>query len=347
MELYQRYARGEGAIVVQENVEDGRLGVLEYAIRELGVQAVELKWGQGAKDIGGEVKIAELSKARMLRERGYLVLPDPSGHEAELGFGRSFQEFERHSRVGMVSREAFHERVGQLRDAGARYVFLKTGAYRPTDLARAVKFASEAKLDLLTVDGAGGGTGMSPWRMMNEWGIPTFYLAALTHQYAARLAAAGEYVPPIAIAGGFSLEDHIYKAIAMGAPFVKLVGMARAPLTAAMIGRNVGQLIDSADLPKHLVKHGHTREQIFSHHLILAEEYADLGPIPDGAAGVYGYMGRLGQGLRQLMAGSRKFALEHLERSDLACLTPEAATVSGIPYVMDLDADEVDAILGA
>jgi len=31
---------------------------------------------------------------------------------------------------------------------------------------------AKAELDLLTVDGAGGGTGMSPWRMMNEWGIP-------------------------------------------------------------------------------------------------------------------------------------------------------------------------------
>ncbi len=346
VELYRTYARGGGAIVVQENVEDSRLGVLEYAVKELGVQAVELKWGQGAKDIGGEVKIADLAKARMLRERGYLVLPDPAGHEAEVGFGRAFQEFERHSRVGMVTRDGFHERVGQLRDAGASYVFLKTGAYRPADLARAIKFASEAKLDLLTVDGAGGGTGMSPWRMMNEWGVPTFYLASLTYQYAARLAAAGEYVPPIAIAGGFSLEDHMYKAIAMGAPFVGLVGMARAPLTAAMVGATVGRHIDDADLPKHVLKHGHTRDAIFASSLLLNEEYADIGPVPDGAVGVYGYTQRLAQGLRQLMAGSRKFSLEHLGRDDLTCLTPEASAVSGIPYVMDLDAAEVDTILG-
>jgi hypothetical protein len=51
-------------------------------------------------------------------------------------------------------------------------LFLKTGAYRPADLARAIAWASKYKLDLLTVDGAGGGTGMSPWRTMNEWGIP-------------------------------------------------------------------------------------------------------------------------------------------------------------------------------
>jgi hypothetical protein len=52
------------------------------------------------------------------------------------------------------------------------------------------------------------------------------------------------------------------------------------------------------------------------------------------------------QGLRQLMAGSRKFAPEHLTRDDIAALTPEAARVSGIPLVSDLDAEEAERILG-
>jgi len=246
----------------------------------------------------------------------------------------------------MVTREGFHERVGQLREAGARHVFLKTGAYRPADLARAVKFASEARLDLLTIDGAGGGTGMSPWRMMNEWGVPTFYLQALAYDFASRLAAAGEYVPPMAVAGGFSLEDHLFKVIAMGAPFVKLVGMARAPLTATMVGRNVGLLLDEGNLPKHVLKHGNDRGMVFVHYDGLQEQYADVGVVPDGAVGVYEYSQRLAQGLRQLMAGTRKFSLDNLDRGDVACLTVESADVSGLPYIMDLDDEEVDEILG-
>jgi glutamate synthase domain-containing protein 2 len=345
VQLYQNWARGEGAIVVQENVEDSRLGTLEYAIDDLGVDAVELKWGQGAKDIGGEVKIIEADKARMLQDRGYLVLPDPAGHEAELAWGRSFTEYERHSRIGMVSRDAFMERVGQLRDAGAKYVFLKTGAYRPADLARAIKFASEARLDLLTIDGAGGGTGMSPWRMMNEWGIPTLYLESLAYQYAHRLALTGSYVPAIAISGGLSMEDHLFKAVALGAPYVRLAGMARSALTAAMVGRTVGRLIDESNLPKHLVKHGEQREEVFAKYLRLREEYADIGELPDGAIGVYTYMCRLAQGLRQLMTGSRKFSLEHLSRHDLGALSREAADLTGIAHVCELDAEEVDAIL--
>jgi len=152
----------------------------------------------------------------------------------------AFKEFERHSRVGMVSEESFAKRVEELRKAGAKYVFLKTGAYRPADLARAVAFASRYKIDLLTVDGAGGGTGMSPWRMMNEWGVPPVELHSLLYQYVKRLADRGEYVPALALAGGFTFEDQMFKGLALGAPFVKLIGMARAPIAAAMVGKTIG-----------------------------------------------------------------------------------------------------------
>jgi hypothetical protein len=35
-----------------------------------------------------------------------------------------------------------------------------------------------------------------------------------------------------------------------------------------------------------------------------------------------------------------------LSRDDLAALTPEAAQVTGLPHVMDVDMEQVDAILG-
>ena len=38
--------------------------------------------------------------------------------------------------------------------------------------------------------------------------------------------------------------------------------------------------------------------------------------IPTGALGLYTYYERLAQGLRQLMAGSRKFSLEYVSRND-------------------------------
>jgi len=339
---------GFGGIVVQSNIEDTRLGVLEYAISNLGVEAVELKWGQGAKDIGGEVKIKDLNKAQLLKKRGYIVLPDPEDPDVIEAFKkRHFTEFERHSRVGMVTKESFISRVKELRALGAKYVFLKTGAYRPSDVARAVKFSSEAGIDLLTVDGAGGGTGMSPWRMMNEWGVPSVEIWSLTYTYVDRLAKRGDYVPSIALAGGVTMEDQVFKALALGAPYVKAVGMARAPLTAAMVAKNVGKRITEGNLPVYYGRYGNTIDAVFVEASELKSRYQErFKDLPSGAMGVYTYNQRLVQGLRQLMCGARKFALQHITRDDIVALTLEAAKVSGIDYVIDADKEEVEKILG-
>lgn len=346
---FQEWSNGKGFIAVQANVEDTKLGVQEYAIEKLGVEAVEIKWGQGAKDIGGEVKLNTLEKALQLKSRGYVVLPDPEDPKVQAAFkAGAFSEFERHSRIGMVEYDSFMARVEELRNAGAKYVFLKTGAYRPADLARAVKFASDAKLDLLTVDGAGGGTGMSPWRMMNEWGVPTVYLQALLVKYCDRLAAKGAYVPPIAIAGGFTLEDHMYKGLAIGAPYTKAIGMARSALSSAMVGKTVGEAVKSGKVPAEYKKYGETLDQIFISASDLKEKLGaeTFDRLPVGAIGVYSYFERLAQGLRQFMCGSRKFALEYLTRNDVVALTKEAAEITGINYIMDADAGEVEEILG-
>ena len=344
---FKNWYDGYGTVVIQANVEDTRLGVQEYAMEKLGVETVELKWGQGAKDIGGEVKLKSLEKAQRLHKTGYIVLPNPTDPDVIAAFQKgAFKEFERHSRLGMVEWETFEARVKELRERGAKYVFLKTGAYRPVDLARAVKFASKAGVDMLTVDGAGGGTGMSPWRMMNEWGIPSVEIWSLTYDYCKRLDEAGEYVPDIVFAGGITFEDQIYKALALGAPYVKAIGMARGPLASAMVGKTIGKRIEQDQIPVYVERFGSSKEDIFVTATDLKNKYGDrFEDIPAGALGVTGYFKRLDQGLRQMMAGNRKFALKYIERNDIACLTREAEDISGIKYIMDVDKDEVDEIL--
>ena len=347
IQAFKRWYDGKGGVIVQANVEDTKLGVPEYVIQKLGVEIFELKWGQGAKDIGGEVKLPSLERAMQLKERGYIVLPDPSDPSTQMAFmAGGITEFERHSRLGMVDEEAFCKSVEHLRNTGAKYVTLKTGAYRPADLARAIKYSSEAKIDLLTIDGAGGGTGMSPWRMMNEWGIPTVQLECLTYQICERLREKGEYIPPIAIAGGLSLEDHIFKALALGAPHVKAICLGRAMMTAAMVGKTHGRLMaEKMELQGEDIAEGYLR--LFAVGAQLKERFGkDFRKLPAGAIGMYSYIDRLRQGLQQLMAGARKFALHYIDRNDLVALTREAADVSGIPYVMESDKEEIDKILG-
>ncbi|MGW8272349.1 MAG: FMN-binding glutamate synthase family protein [Thermodesulfovibrionales bacterium] len=338
---------GKGAIILQQNVEDTRLASAEYAIEKLGVECIELKWGQGAKDIGGEVKLKTIERALELKKRGYIVLPDPENSSVKKAYDEEeFREFERHSRLGMVDHQGFVEAVKHYRDAGAKFVSLKTGAYRVSDLARALRYCSDAGIDLLTIDGAGGGTGMSPWRMMNEWGIPTIYLQSLAYKWASKLKARGKYVPDMAIAGGFSLEDHIFKALALGAPYFKAVCMGRALMIPAFVGKNIEKWIKEDKLPTEIKKFGDVPERIFITYEILKARFGkDFKKLPLGAMAMFTFCDRLRLGLQQLMAGARKFGISHLDRNDLVSLTREATDVTGIPYVMDSDMEEAERIL--
>jgi len=347
VKCFKEWFNGSGAIILQQNVEDTRLSSAEYALEKLGVTCIELKWGQGAKDIGGEVKLKTVERALELKRRGYIVLPDPENPAVQKGFAEGeFKEFERHSRLGMVEHDSFVKTVKDYRDLGAKFISLKTGAYRVSDLARALRFASDAEIDLLTIDGAGGGTGMSPWRMMNEWGIPTIYLQSLAYKFASQLKAKGRHMPDLAIAGGFSLEDHIFKALALGAPYFKAVCMGRALMIPAFIGKNIQRWIQEDKLPPEIKKYGDVVERIFISAETLRSRFGkDFDRLPLGAIAMYTFVDRLKLGLQQLMAGARKFSLSHLDRSDLVSLTREGSEVTGIAYVMDSDMKEAEEIL--
>ena len=344
---FKDWYNGYGEIILQQNVEDSRLASAEYAIEKLGVNCIEIKWGQGAKDIGGEVKLKTLERAIELKKRGYIVLPDPEDPVVQEAYkAGGIREFERHSRLGMVDYESFEKTVKHYREAGAKFISLKTGAYRITDLARALRFASDAGVDFVTIDGAGGGTGMSPWRMMNEWGIPTIYLQSIAYNFAKELEKKDKYVPDLAIAGGFSLEDHIFKALALGAPYFKAVCMGRALMIPAHVGKNIQKWQQEDKLPPEIAKYGTSVEEIFITAETLKKEYgSDFNKLPWGAIAMYTFVDRLILGLKQLMAGARKFSIEYLDRSDLVALTKEASEVTGIPYVMEADMDEAREIL--
>ncbi|MBN1195096.1 MAG: FMN-binding glutamate synthase family protein [Methanomicrobiaceae archaeon] len=347
IDTYRRFHEGYGEILVQMNVEDTRLGTAEYVSHKHNLQTIELKWGQGAKCIGGEIKVGSLSRATELKNRGYIVLPDPTRPDIQKAFeDGAIKEFERHSRLGFVTKEGFLEEVDRLRDIGFKRVTLKTGAYSMKELAMALRYSSEAKIDLLTIDGAPGGTGMSPWPMMNEWGIPTFYIQSLTYQFCEILKQKGMRVPDIAIAGGFADEANIFKALAMGAPYVKAVCMGRGLMIPGMVGKNIGKWLEAGELPKTVSKYGSTVEEIFVAYEEVKEKYGErLKEIPLGAIGLYTYSQRFKTGLQQIMAGSRNWSLKSVSRGDVMALTEEASEISGIPYVMNAYRNEALEIL--
>jgi glutamate synthase domain-containing protein 2 len=348
IEIYKRYHRGYGEILVQMNVEDTRLGVAEYVSKKHGLDTIELKWGQGAKCIGGEIKVNSLERALELQKRGYIVTPDPSEPLSQAAFkDGSLKEFERHSRLGFVDEKGFYAEVKRLRGLGFKRITLKTGAYGLRELAMAIKWSSNAHIDLLTIDGAGGGTGMSPWRMMEEWGMPSLYLHAAAYEFCKVLANRGERVPDIAFGGGFSSEDGVFKALALGSPFVKAVCMGRALMIPGMVGKNIAQWIKDGKLPNTVSQFGSTAEEIF----VCYEEVKDMvgakemKNIPLGAVGIYSYAEKIRVGLQQLMAGTRCFSLPVISRKDIMSLTDECAKITGIPYLMDAYREDAIRIL--
>jgi glutamate synthase domain-containing protein 2 len=349
IEIYRRYHQGYGEILVQMNVEDTRLGVAEYVSQKHGLDTIELKWGQGAKCIGGEIKVNSLERAIELQKRGYLITPDPTSPVAQAAFkDGSLKEFERHSRLGFIDEEGFYNEVKRLREIGFKRITLKTGAYGLRELAMAIKWGSNAKIDLLTIDGAPGGTGMSPWRMMEEWGMPSLYLHAAAYEFCQKLADQGQRPPDIALAGGFSSEDGIFKALALGSPFTKAVCMGRALMIPGMVGKNIAQWLQDGKLPNTVGQFGSTAEEIFVNYedvknVVGADE---MKGIPLGAVGIYSYVDKLRVGLQQLMAGARRFSVPTITRRELMSLTEECAQVTGIPYLMNAYREEAMKILG-
>jgi hypothetical protein len=368
IETYMRYHDGYGAMIVQLNVEDTRNGVAEYVADKYGDRCIiELKWGQGAKNIGGEIQVRSLEYAMFLKERGYVVDPDPSIPEVQKGFEQgAIKSFARHSRLGATQlssveqvREDFMSTVEYLRGLGFNRVTLKTGSYGMEELAMAIKFSTDAQLDLLTIDGSGGGTGMSPWNMMQSWGVPSIILHAKAHEYANMLAAKGRQVVDMSFAGGFALEDHIFKALALGAPYTKLVCMGRAIMIPGFLGANIeGSIYPERrervngnwnELPKTVLEEGKTADEIFAgyHDLEKLVGRDEMKNIPYGAIAFYTLADKLACGVQQLMAGARKFSLKEINRSDIFSGNRETARETGIPHVSDVNDESARKILNS
>lgn len=366
IDTFLKYYDGHGAIIVQMNVEDTRNGVAQYVFDKYGDKVIlELKWGQGAKDIGGEIQVTDIEYAKFLKDRGYVVDPNPYDSMAEAAFkDGSLKSFARHSRLGGTNldtveqvRADFSDAVEGLRNIGYKRISLKTGAYGMEALAMSIRFAADAKLDLLTVDGAGGGTGMSPWNMMDHWGVPSLGLHSKTYEYCNILAAQGIKVPDISLAGGFAREDHLFKAIALCAPYTKLVCMGRAPMIPGYLGSNIQGVLEPDkrealnghwdELPPAVKELGQEPEEIFASWQIVKNKVGAkaMKDIPWGAIAMVGYADKLSCGLQQFMAGARKFNLSKITRDDLFASNEETAQITGIPHMLEAQNESALKIL--
>ena len=368
IDTFLKYYDGYGAIIVQMNVEDTRNGVAEFLAKKYGNKIIlELKWGQGAKDIGGEIQVTDLEYAIFLKKRGYVVDPDPTKKEVQDAFKhRAIKSFARHSRLGYTSlnsweavQESFMDSVAYLRSLGFDRISLKTGSYGMEALAMAIKFASDANLDLLTIDGSGGGTGMSPWNMMESWGVPSLLLHSKAQEYAAILASKGQKVVDLAFAGGLVKEDQIFKALALGSPYTKLICMGRSVMIPGYLGSNIEGVLNPQSkakvngnwdsLPKSVAELGSSAEEIFAGYYDVQKKVGknEMKNIPYGAIAIWTLADKLAAGVQQLMAGARRFSLDSITRNDIFAGNRETEKETGLTFITDAGDQSAKQILNA
>ena len=325
LDSFRTYYRGYGQIVLQCNVEDDMLGIPEYALREHSLDALEFKFGQSAKGTQPVRKLRNRDEALEKQAKGMLVFPDPMSPEivekAEEGMGPNFYSY---ARLPLWDEAYLIKRIERLREMGISNFYLKMAGYDRADLERVLRMGSEAQVDMITFDGAGGGSGYSPCKMMNEWSRPTVLLEDAVCKIVEKLKAEGRYIPGITMTGGFSSEDQVFKALAFGSSNVTSIGLCRASMTAAMTGKSIGERIKEGDVPKNLKKYGDTVDELY-HDLadlrFLYGKRADEMSL--GAVGVFSYLNKIAFGLQHFAALNRKFDISYLEKSDLIPLTQD------------------------
>jgi hypothetical protein len=316
---------------------------------------------------GGEIQVDSLDYALFLKNRGYVVDPDPGVPEVQEAFKHgAIKSFARHSRLGYTDlstpekvRESFMKSVNYLRKLGYRRISLKTGSYGMEALAMSLKFASDAKLDLLTIDGSGGGTGMSPWNMMESWGVPSLLLHSKAYEYATIIAAKGQKVVDLAFAGGLAREDHIFKALALGAPYTKMICMGRAAMIPGFVGSNIEGVLKPQnrakvngnwdELAPAVKELGSSAEEIFAGYYDVQKKVgaSEMKKIPFGAIAMWTLADKLAAGLQQLMAGARKFDLKDIGREDIFSANRDVEKETGIPFITDVLDERAKSILNS
>ncbi|CAG36968.1 conserved hypothetical protein [Desulfotalea psychrophila LSv54] len=336
LNCFRQYYRGYGQIVVQCNIEDNLMGVPQIALQKYGAEAIEIKFGQAAKGTQPVKRLRDIETAIARQKLGDLVHPDPSDPAIQKAYRNGVcPNFNTYGRLPLWTEESLIAHIAKLRDWGAKNIYFKMAGYDKTDIERVLRIACKAKVDMITFDGAGGGSGYSPAKMMNEWSLPTVCLEDIVVRISTQLKEEGETLPALVMTGGFASEDQVFKGLAYGDGHMLAIGLCRAAMAAAMTGKNIGEQIKSGNVPERFKKYGSTIEEIFCDLPDLRALYGTrANDFPSGAIGVFSYLNKIAFGLRHFAALNRKFNLPLLDKSDLIPLTAEAKALMADKWFM-------------
>jgi isopentenyl diphosphate isomerase/L-lactate dehydrogenase-like FMN-dependent dehydrogenase len=195
----KKYDGKHGAVLIQGNAIEVRNGIFELA-KKYGAHGIEVKIGQGAKQgLGGEINFSDKKEATKYKKLGFSIEENADG------------TFQRHADPGSLSTKELRATIEKYKKLGLP-IWVKTGVGR--GLVRLIKDLDAINrrnknvIKALTIDGLGGGTGMSPWLIMNETSIPS---AAIMSIIKKKLSF------DIILAGGYNTGIDIAKCLMLGA----------------------------------------------------------------------------------------------------------------------------------
>ena len=326
LDCFRKYDRGYGQIVLQCNMDDDLMGVPKIAIKKYGAKAIEIKFGQAAKGIQPVIRIKDIETALEKQKCGIVVHPDPSDPSIQKAYNDGVcPNFYTYARLPLWKEKSLISHITALREWGAKNIYFKMAGYDRVDIERVLRIACEAQVDMVTFDGAGGGSGYSPSKMMNEWSLPTICLEDAVVRICEQLKSEGLVPPAMVMAGGFASEDQVFKGLAYGDGHVLGIGLCRASMAAAMTGKTIGEQIKAGNVPKRFKPYGSTIEEIFCDLPDLRAIYGTrANEFSTGAIGVFSYLNKIAFGLKHFAALNRKFNMDLLDKSDLIPLTSEA-----------------------
>ena len=163
----------------------------------------------------------------------------------------------------------------------------------------------------------------------------------------------------MSFAGGFAREDHIFKAMALGAPYVKLICMGRAVMIPGFLGSNIEGALHADRrekvcgnwdaLPPTVTEFGVKPEEIFAGYYDVEKKVGKnaMKDIPYGALAIWTLGDKLAGGVQQLMAGARKFSLDQITRKEIFSGNRETEKETGIPFMGDVEDESAKKILNS
>ena len=214
----KHYDGKHGAVIVQGNGIEIKAGIFELA-KKFGAHGIEIKLGQGAKqNLGGEIKFQGADLAKKYRAMGYHVFENADG------------SYQRHSPVYSLSFASLKEVVFEAEKAGLPIwvkVAVGAGIINLLDDLKKLAERFNAPIKAITIDGHGGGTGMSPWLIMNETSLPSAVVfSAIKKKYPFDIILAGGYTDGVDISKALMLGA---KGVAMGRSFIIAANAEKHP----------------------------------------------------------------------------------------------------------------------